>query len=421
MAVQNRYVRRNLLALSSDFIMFMVGFVFWDPTVVVPVFVKELTGNDLMVGVFAAIRVLTVSLPGLWTASYLLTQPRKKPVLIWASFGGRLPVLLIAVATLLWADRAPWLVVVLLAISVGMFFTSEGMNGVSWPDIIGKVLPSNIRGRFLGTAQLVASVVGLGSGALVRLILGHSAWGASTRWALMFACAFVGFALSWVALASIHEEPDDKIPAPPDLKASLRSMTAYLREDASLRRLVITQLLLASAGSSFPFFSVRARELLPGGDAMLGTFLILQSLGGILAAPLWGYLIDRIGSWLAIRLGAVAHMAAFAGVVAGGLLGVPEPFYLATFFLLGVISSTSWWAFTSYLLDLATPDRRATYLATSSILTSPTILTALAAGVLYKVLGPEWLFGLGLVLDFAAVTLAWTLARSRAGGRQTAM
>ena len=176
MAVQSRYVRRNLLVLSSDFILFMIGFVFWDPTVVVPVFVKELTGNDLMVGVFSAIRVLTISLPGLWAASFLHTQPRKKPLLVWSSFGGRIPVLFMSVATLLWADRAPWLVVILMAISVGLFFTSEGLNGISWPDVVGKVLPSDIRGRFLGTSQLVASIVGLGSGVLVRLILGHTAW-----------------------------------------------------------------------------------------------------------------------------------------------------------------------------------------------------------------------------------------------------
>ena len=420
MAVQSRYVRRNLLVLSSDFILFMIGFVFWDPTVVVPVFVKELTGNDLMVGVFSAIRVLTISLPGLWAASFLHTQPRKKPLLVWSSFGGRIPVLFMSVATLLWADRAPWLVVILMAISVGLFFTSEGLNGISWPDVVGKVLPSDIRGRFLGTSQLVASIVGLGSGVLVRLILGHTAWAASTRWALIFACAFAGFALSFGALASIHEEPDDKIPSPPDLRASLHNMGAYLREDPSLRRVVAVQLLLASASTSFPFFAVRAVELLPGGNAMVGTFLILQSLGGILAAPLWGYLIDRVGSWLAIRLGAAAYAMALGGVLVGALLGAPAPFYLLAFFLLGVISSTSWWAFTSYLLDLATPDRRATYLATSSILTSPTIVTALAAGLFFKVMGPEWLFAVGLLLALVALGLAWSLARVRSRPNLTA-
>jgi len=420
LAAQTRYVRRNLFLLSSDFVLFMVGFVFWDPTVVVPVFVKELTGSDLMVGVFSAIRILTISLPGLWAASFLHTQPRKKPLVVWSSFGGRLPVLFIALATLLWAGQAPWLVVVLLAISVGMFFTSEGLNGVSWPDLVGKVLPSEIRGRFLGASQLVASIAGLGSGRLVSLILGHAAWDLPTRWALLFACAFVGFALSFVMLASIHEDRDDKIPAPPDLWASLRSMATYLRQDASLRRIVATQLLLASAGSAFPFFSVYAVALLPGGNAMLGTFLILQSLGGIVAAPLWGYLIDRVGSWLAIRLVALAYAAALGGVLMGAFLGVPAPFFLLAFFLLGVVSSTSWWSFTSYLLDLATPERRATYLASSSILTSPTVVAALAAGVLFKILGPDWLFGLGLLLALVAVGLAWSLARMHGDSRQSA-
>jgi len=416
MTAQTRYLFRNVLALSLDFTMFMIGFVFWDPTVVVPVFVKELTGNDLMVGVFAAIRALTLSLPGLWTASFLASQPRKKPVLIWSSFCGRLPVLFIAVVTLLWTDSFPWLVIALLAIGVGMFYTSEGMNGVSWPDLVGKILPADIRGRFLGISQLIASVVGLGSGALVRVILGQSSWAPSARWALLFACAFAGFTVSFVALVSIHEEPDDKNPAPPNLRASLHDMGAYLREDASLRRLVATQLLLYSAGSAFSFFAVRARELLVGGDAMLGTFLMLQSLGGIVAAPLWGYLIDRLGSWLAIRLSGLAYSLALAAVVVGGVVGATQSLYLVAFFLLGVISSTSWWGFAAYLLDLAVPERRATYLAATSILTSPTIIAALAAGVLYRVMGPERLFALSLLLALVAVGLAWSLARVRRGG-----
>ena len=99
MSEYKREVRQNVLALGADFVLFMLGFTFFDPFVVVPAFVKQFTGSDLMVGVLAALRVLTISLPQLWAASVLVARPRKRPLLIASSIGGRLPIAVLAVAT----------------------------------------------------------------------------------------------------------------------------------------------------------------------------------------------------------------------------------------------------------------------------------------------------------------------------------
>ena len=64
-------MRQNVLALGADFVLFMLGFVFFDPFVLVPAFVNEITRSDLMVGMLAALRVLTISLPQVWAASVL--------------------------------------------------------------------------------------------------------------------------------------------------------------------------------------------------------------------------------------------------------------------------------------------------------------------------------------------------------------
>ena len=61
--------RRNVLALVGDFFFFSVGFAFYDPLVVVPSFVNEFTGSELLVGVLAALRVLFITVPQIWAAS----------------------------------------------------------------------------------------------------------------------------------------------------------------------------------------------------------------------------------------------------------------------------------------------------------------------------------------------------------------
>lgn len=131
MPQQLQYTRRNVLALGADFAFFAVGFVFWDPTVVIPSFVQELTGSTIAVGLLAALRILMLTLPQLWAASYLVGKPRKKPLLVWSSVGGRVPLLLLALATLFWAQRAAWLVAALLGLTFAAFYTSEGLNSIS--------------------------------------------------------------------------------------------------------------------------------------------------------------------------------------------------------------------------------------------------------------------------------------------------
>jgi len=413
--VHDRHTRWNFAVLVGDFAFFSVGFAFYDPIVVVPAFIKELTGSGLMVGALSALRVLMLTLPQLWAASVLVARPRRKPLLVWSSLGGRLPVFLLAVAVLLWAGESPWLVVGVLGLSVACFFTSEGLNGISWPALVGKAIPSRVRGRFLGLGQLISSVGALGAGYLVRVVLGQAGWSSAARWALLFACAFVGMMLSLLCILAVHEDADDRPPSRISVRKSLETMIGYLREDRRLRRVVATQLVLGIAAAAFPFFVVRARDIVPDSGQVIGLFLMMQNLGGMTAALVCGQLIDRVGSWAAIRLGAAVQVAALLAVILASVVTMPQVLYMVAFFLLGFVSGSSWWSFSAYLLDMATDEQRPIYLATSGILTSPTFLSSVLVGAVFGILVPEIVFGLAMLLSVVAVLLAWGL--TKAGGK----
>jgi MFS family permease len=373
-----------------------------------------------MVGVLAALRVLTISLPQLWAASVLMARPRKRPLLIASSVGGRLPIAVLAGATVLWAARWPWLVVVVLGLAVAAFYTSEGLNSVSWPALVGKVVPDEIRGRFLGFGQLFSSLAAIGAGYAVRALLGQASWPEPQRWAALYACGFVALMLSVGSMFYIREEAEPVAAPRVDVGASIRAMLGFLRASPWLRRFVATQFVLATAASTFSFFVVRAQALIaagaPGGsaDAMLGWFVILQNLGGVAAALICGQLIDRVGSWLAVRVVTLVQIAALAAAIAGGVLGAPRGFYMAAFTLLGFVSGSSWWSLSAYLLDMATDERRPIYLAASGVLNSPTFLSAILVGAALEWVAAEMVFGLALALSVVAASLAWSLPRLRA-------
>jgi MFS family permease len=412
--MQEQNMRRNVLALVGDFVFFSIGFAFYDPVVIVPAFVKEFTDSALLIGALSTLRILMITVPQIWAASFLVAQPRKKPLLVWSTFGGRFPILFLALATLLWTRSQVWLTMVVLTLSVAIFYTSEALNSVSWPALVGKVIPDKIRGRFFGAGQLFSSLGAAIAGIIVSRVLDKDGAALPERWALLFGFGFVGLMLSLVSMFFIREEAEDKVPGRTDIRHGLRMMIHYLRTDASLRRLVITQIVLYTAGAASPFFIVRAREAFVGNDAIIGALLTTQSIGGAVAALICGHLIDRMGSWAAIRLGAVAQTAALLFVILAGVLDAPTIFYFAAFFLLGFVTASMWWSFSAYLLDIADDEQRPIYLATSGILSSVTVLNPLIVGALFETLMPGTVFAIMTALGVVGGVLAWRLRKGGA-------
>jgi predicted MFS family arabinose efflux permease len=222
----------------------------------------------------------------------------------------------------------------------------------------------------------------------------------------------------------IREEVESPAVSRVAVGRSIRAMFGFMRAERWLRLVVAAQLVLGTASAAFPFFVVRAREIVPGGEQMIGLFLIMQSLGGISAALICGQLIDRVGSWASIRLVAAVQVGALLAVSLASL-GIPRALYLGAFFLLGFVGGSSWWSFSAYLLDMATDEQRPIYLAASGILTSPTFLSAILVGGLFEVLAPEAVFVAALALSCVGTALAWAIPRPGASigerGKATAV
>ena len=409
---------RNVLALLGDFVFFSIGFAFYDPLVVVPAFVNEFTGSQLLVGVFSTLRVLMITVPQIWAASLLEARPRAKPLLIWSSVGGRLPILLLSIGVFLWAETQMWAVTLILALSVMVFFTSEGLNGVSWPALVAKAVPEGFRGRFFGLGQFLSSFGSAAAGYAVNRILDLQSLEPSSRWSLLFLLGFVWLMISVVSMLFIREQPAAPVSERPDVRQSLRRVWAYLREDRRLRRVILVQLVIATPAATFAFFVVRARQIIPDVTTMIGTFVMLQSLGSAVAALVGGVLVDRVGSWAAIRAVAAVQALALLAVTLGGVSAAALPFYLVAFFLMGFFNGASWWSFSAYLLDMAPEARRPIYLATSGMLAGVTVLNPVIAGALFETLQPELVFGAASVLAAVGLGLAWTLRQGVPARRQ---
>ena len=189
-------------------------------------------------------------------------------------------------------------------------------------------------------------------------------------------------------------------------------MWQYLHEDRWLRSVIIAQLTMSTASAAFVFLIVRVRQVVPEAGDMIGTFVVLQSVGSAAAALVGGLLVDKVGSWAAIRAASFAVIlvlltATLAGFGVGSL-----PLYFLAFACMGFVGGASWWSFSAFMLDLASEERRPIYLATSGILTSVTVLNPVIAGALFETLLPEVVFGGAGILAVVGLALVWKLRQA---------
>ena len=110
-------------------------------------------------------------LPSLFAAGHTVTLSRKLPFVLRYTIWERAPFLVLALAAFFLANPAPALT---LAIVLIMLLVITGAGGVlmpAWMDIVGRAIPTHLRGRFFAMASLTGNTGGfLGSFATAYIL-----------------------------------------------------------------------------------------------------------------------------------------------------------------------------------------------------------------------------------------------------------
>jgi MFS family permease len=396
-------VRRNIIAIIGDVAFFMLGFSCMDPTTVMPQFLKELGASPQLIGLISGLRLLVLFAPQPYVAHRVHGRRRVKPFLVTACAIGRLPMFLLFL--LIWAyghhrTLALWAFVLFSLLFIG----SDGFSIVPWTEIIGKSIPSNIRGRFFGAMQTVSSLAALGAPALVSTILSIRALTFPRNYAILILLMATGLLLSMLMLLLI-QEPDTPPQEDPErtFAEHLRRIPALWRNDPALRWILTTQFLLAGGGVASSFYVLYARERFGLPESYVAIYLTAQTLGAVLTGPLWGWMADRFGAVRALRavvsLAVVPPLAALVMPVAWG--------FVLVFACLGALGWSLWNAFTNAILSVAPPAERPTYIALQNFMNLPATLAPFIGGVIVAWAG----YPAAFVTTAAIVTLGALSAR----------
>lgn len=376
---------------------------------VLPWLLTSVGAPAALVGLLVPIRESGSMLPQAELAGWFRRRRYRAPVWVAGAAGqaGAAAAMTVAALTLHGV-----LAGVAILVALGALALARSLSSLAGKDVLGRTVAKGQRGQLTGTAAAAGGGFGVAVGLGLRL--GGGAQVGVTALVVLLAVA----TLLWAAAGGVFSRVDEP-PATPEPGASgqaqpasqLHHLVQLVRSEPTFRRFVAVRTLLLVSALSTPF--VVSLSVESGGAALrrLGTFVVAAGLASAVGGRFFGRAADRSSRRLMM---AGAGTASAVIVVFLGLLTVPavrgfELVYPAVFLLLSLAHTAIRVARKTYVIDLASDERRVDYVAVSNSAIGALLLVTGALTSALALFGAQLALGLLAALGVAGVLLATTL------------
>src|SRR5690606_2690098 len=124
---------------------------------VIPLFINTLTDTTVLIGLIAALHVIGWQLPQLFTAGCVSRLRRYRKMVILMTIHERWPFFGLALAASFLPSLGSQGTLGLAIFLIGWHSFGGGVTATAWQSMIGKIIPSNMRGKFFGAQSAAAS------------------------------------------------------------------------------------------------------------------------------------------------------------------------------------------------------------------------------------------------------------------------
>ena len=391
------YLAANLLGKVADEIA--------SAKLIIPWLFGTLGVPALFTGFLVPIREAGVLLPQLLVASAVRHLPVRKWVWIVGALLSALSLIGMAwSASALQGNAAGGSIILMLI----LFSLSRGICSVSAKDVLGKTVSKSRRGALMGWSASLSGLAVLAIGVWMGSVNLEQS-GLSIFASLLFAGGLL-WVVAAILFSAIREQPGATEGGGNALTVALAQLK-LLKQDDDFRRFVIARSLLLSVALVPPFYVLLAQQQSDSGLLGLGALIIANGLASSVSAPFWGYLSDTSSRTVM----ALASSGA-------GLLGILT--YLAIHFNWGLLSSEIGLAVIFlllnvmhggvrlgrkvYLVDMASADNRAAFVAVSNTVVGVMMLVAGSIGLV-----ADWMGAAAIVLLLGLMSLLAALYINR--------
>lgn len=292
-------------------------------------------------------------------------------------------------------------VAVLAALAV--FALSRALSSIASKDVLGRTVPQGQRGQINGLSTVVSGAVAVTLGLAIR------GFGGSETNVAALVSLLGAAALTWVAASLVFAsvtEPAGSTDASLDV-GWVRHAVELLRTDAPFRHFVVVRTLLLVSALSPPFVVALGAAETGVDFASLGPFVVASGLAGLVGGVVFGRLADRSSDRLMVVGAAVASLVIVVLLAVRVVPSIAAAWWIypAAYLLLALAHTGVRVARKTYIVDLATGNRRTDYVAVSNTAMGALLLVTGALSSLLAAIAVEAALGFLAVMGFLGVAV----------------
>ena len=348
-------------------------------------------------GFLVPIRESGVLLPQLAIAAYVRRMAIRKTVWLVGAMLSALSLFMMAYAVLNYEGASAGAAIIVTLI---IFSLSRGICSVSAKDVLGKTISKSRRGTLMGWSASLSGIA--------VLIIGI--WLSTADLAQYSLQIFAGLLISggilWIAatlvFSTIQEQPGATEGGGNAFDVAIEHIK-ILKTDKAFRAFIVARALLLSIALAPPFYVLISQSYSDSNLLGLSALFIANGLASSLSAPFWGYMGDQSSK----RVMMIASVGAgclgiftFIAIVTELSWAISEIGLAAIFLILNIMHGGARLGRKIYLVDMATAENRASYVALSNTVIGILML----CGGLVGLIG-DWLGAPAIVLFLGVVSL----------------
>ena len=382
-----------------------LGDVLANPKTVLAWLLKYINAPLFLISFIVPIRESFSMLPQIVIANYIRQLPVRKWIWVIGSVLQFCSMIGIGLVALNFTGNQAGILIIILLI---VFSLSRGFCSIASKDVLGKTIPKTRRGRLNGYSTSISGILVIVSGALM-LINSNNNQGIKYYTFIIFTAAFL-WLLAALVFAAINEFPGETSGGRNGLKEALSKIN-IIKTDKAFRKFLIVRSLLLCSALVAPFYIILAQKHIGSKPILLGIFIITNGLASAFSAPYWGKKADISSKNVLVKASLIASIL---GVLVFSLTSwVPLIrnaiwFYPVVYFILGIAHDGVRLGRKTYIVDMATGDKRTEYVAVGNTIIGLILLITGGVSALLSLFSVE-----GIVLGLSILGLIGAYAGSK--------
>lgn len=396
---------KNFYIFLLDASAFIVFYTLWDVNTVIPVFLDLFGVPAWGIGVATAIKQLGFLIPQLIMAVKIYNFQSLSLVIRFIMSLGRPQLLTFLIILMFFSSKK--VSVIAFFICFTLFSIGEGFVNVPWMELFNRTVPPDKRGRLWGMVEILAGIVGLGTGYIVSAVIENHAFPFPLNFSIIF-----GLGIS-IILPSIHffKYAEESIVSNRSFSANWRHRMSVCLNNKDFTLLLITRFLTSADALALPYYIVMVRHTFIWLAPATGQYVFLNIFGGVLGGIIWGLMSDKQGNRKTIV--SVALLKVLTSILFLASLFCPikvfVPYILAIGFFLAGFAAGGWLGFINYTFDLAQNNDSSFYIALNNASLLPTALLPILGGLIRQTYGDTQLNLITSLLLLVAFLIALKL------------